>query len=218
MTGKKTTPEQRPIAVVDLQPPPAPWDDLAATGCLYLLGDLAHLGPKKIRDYLNDHPLIVVRTGRKKATVVGNFRSWEILQYHSQNHESPLANALVIVRNAPAEDIPRLTAENLFLEGLLGTLSPEYAFSQLSALWKQIPESSQQSLLPRVRTQADFSDALAYRSRSGFDPRSLNRLERAKLDTALSPDKSDDVVDNEPQSEQAAPHNLDQAASTDGTA
>lgn len=176
MTPKPTSPS--PIELAHLKPPPNPWGQLATLGSIYLLGDVEQLGASYVVEYLQDHPLIAVKTGRKEHIVVGQYRSWELLRTFSRVKPNLITTVPAYLKTVPPDAIPAIAAENLFMEGLVSSLSPEYAIAQLSNLWKQLPESSRERILPAVRTQADFANILAYDSRTGFDPRRLNRLNR----------------------------------------
>jgi len=176
MTPKPASPT--PIELAHLKPPPEPWGRLATLGSIYLLGDVEQLGASYVVDYLQDHPLIAVKTGRKEHIVVGQYRSWELVRTFSKIKPNLVATVPAYIKQVSPTAIPSIAAENLFMEGLISSLSPEYAIAQLSNLWKQLPESSRQRILPAVRTQADFANILAYDSRTGFDPRRLNRLNR----------------------------------------
>lgn len=176
MTPKPASPT--PIELAHLKPPPEPWGRLATLGSIYLLGDVEQLGASYVVDYLQDHPLIAVKTGRKEHIVVGQYRSWELLRTFSRLKPKLVTTVPAIIKPVSPDAIPAIAAENLFMEGLISSLSPEYAIAQLSNLWKQLPESSRQRILPAVRTQADFANILAYDSRTGFDPRRRNWLNR----------------------------------------
>ncbi len=143
MTPKPASPT--PIELAHLKPPPEPWGRLATLGSIYLLGDVEQLGASYVVDYLHDHPLIAVKTGRKEHIVVGQYRSWELVRTFSRLKPKLVTTVPAIIKHVSPDAVPAIAAENLFMEGLISSLSPEYAIAQLPSTLrpsKTLPTSS----------------------------------------------------------------------------
>ncbi len=194
----KKQPSQAPFPELDkLDPPPAPWNHLATIGSLYLFGDLSQLDSEAVLTYVSTHPLIVIRARNGRGTVVGQYRSWELLKTHAHLRPGRFKNVPIHLMDAPKDQIASIAAENLFMEGLLCSLPPGTAIAQLVNLWKNLSEQNRIRIFPQVRTQADFSDALAYHSRTGFDRQRIDRL-NASIPSTKPADPVDPLQQNEP--------------------
>lgn len=113
MSSKQTL-QPSPVDLAHLDPPPDPWRLSASTGSLYLLGDVEQLGADAVADYVNSHPLIAIKIGRKRYVVVGLYRSWELLQTHAHRWPGYFKTVPVFIKSAPEEAIPRIAGETYF--------------------------------------------------------------------------------------------------------
>lgn len=187
------------ISVHDLEPPPEPCRTMAGSS-LHLLGDIGRIGETVGAEYLCSHPVVAIRIGRKKLQVVGQFRSYELALRLNRLHPLKYSNATVLLLNYGKDEAAGLAMRSLFMEGLVSSLAPEFASTSLGMIWTEFDPVERICMLPSVTTQADFSNAFGYDSRSSFDPRHLNRLPRLKGEMTSQPDdqeNSDEITEND---------------------
>lgn len=179
MTARKQAKKPSPLKEVDLAhlvPPPAPWNELASIGTLYLLGDVDRLCVDVVESFIRAHPVITVRLEPSKFVVVGQFRSWELALAHHAHAPDRFGRVPAIQVEADQDQISALAARNLLLESLLLSLAPEVMAPRLAHIWEMLPPDIASGLFPDVHTQSGFSDLIGYSSRTGFDPRRMNAL------------------------------------------
>jgi hypothetical protein len=148
---------------IKLAPPPAPWAELAVLNTAYLLNDLDSLSSMCIEEYIATHPIIVVKSGRLHI-VVGQYRSWRLHQILAKGE---VKNEMVHKLNASKKDISKIACTNLFMENLLGALNGKHAIEHIAIIRKKLPTDIVQGILPKVKTDAQFSELLGV-SRSAF--------------------------------------------------
>lgn len=152
--------------VFKLFPPPSPWDELVIQQTSYLLKDLTCLNEKYIRDFVNYHPLIVAKNGRNHI-VVGQYRTWRLHQILNKDGQTEICKEMVKLVDIPSTKISEVAGVNLFIEGLIGTLQRTNELHYLQMIHKKLSKNVAGSILPEVKTDAQFANLLGF-SRSSL--------------------------------------------------